>query len=209
MADGQTQREFWEERYAASVAVWSGRVNAVLGDIVAELEPGRALDLGCGEGGDAVWLARQGWQVTGVDVSSTAVGRARGAAAASGVADRTRFVVVDLADWQDEGGYDLVAASFLHSPVEFPRTEVLRRAAGSLSRGGHLLVVGHAALPPWADAPDGHEHSFLGPDEELAALSLEPAEWVPVLAETRPREATGPDGERATLEDAVLLVRRR
>ena len=75
---GEDLAGFWEERYASADAVWSGRVNATLAEVVSTLAVGRALDLGCGEGGDAIWLAQQGWQVTAVDVSPTAIARCRG-----------------------------------------------------------------------------------------------------------------------------------
>jgi 2-polyprenyl-3-methyl-5-hydroxy-6-metoxy-1,4-benzoquinol methylase len=80
--------QFWEEHYGAAERIWSGRANATLVDVVQDLPPGTALDLGCGEGGDAVWLALRGWQVTAVDVSRTALQRAGRHADEAGVADR-------------------------------------------------------------------------------------------------------------------------
>jgi len=208
-AAGEDLAAFWEERYASADAVWSGRVNATLADVVSTLSAGRVLDLGCGEGGDAIWLAQQGWDVTAVDVSPTAIARASFAAQASGVAgERIRWLATDLADWDAEGEFDLVCASFFHSPVVFPRTAVLRRAAQHIVTGGHLLLVSHAAFPPWSDA-DAHGHvSLLSPDEEQAELALDPDEWESVLVETRQREAMGPDGQPAVLDDGVLLLRR-
>jgi SAM-dependent methyltransferase len=204
-------REFWEGRYGGAEQVWSGRVNKVVADVVAELEPGRALDLGCGEGGDAIWLARHGWHVTGVDVSTTAIARGAAAAQAAGVADRITWLATDLASWSEEGAaqrYDLVTASFFHSPLEFPRVDILRRAAGLLARGGHLLILSHGAMPPWS-AHAHEEHHFPGPVEEVENLGLPESEFEVRLAETRSREATGPDGQRATLDDVVVLLRRR
>ena len=67
--------EYWEQRYSGSERIWSGKVNATMASVVAELSPGTAIDLGCGEGGDVLWLAEQGWQVHGLDISTTAVGR--------------------------------------------------------------------------------------------------------------------------------------
>lgn len=206
-----TPAEYWEARYAGADRVWSGRVNRVLADVASGLPVGRALDLGCGEGGDAIWLARLGWAVTAVDLSPTAIARAQMAATDAGLApERLRLIAADLATWTDGNAYDLVAASFFHSwPIEVPRMEILRRVAGLVSRGGHLLVVSHAAAPPWADPAHVHDHRFRSPEEEVAALALDPAAWDVRLAETRRREAFGPDGQPAVLDDAVVLVRRR
>ncbi len=200
--------QFWEERYSGSGRVWSGRPNAVLVDIAGGLRPGRALDLGCGEGGDPVWLAQQGWRVTAVDISSTAVQRGAAAAAEAGVDDRIDWVAADLAGWSDQEAYDLVSAFFLQSPVELDRVAILRRAAARVVPGGHLLVVTHAAPPPWATQLDAHHHDFHTPAEELDALGLDAPEWAAVLAETRHRHATGPDGSFGDLEDTVVLLRR-
>lgn len=223
--------QHWEDRYAADDhAIWSGRPNAALVSVVGDLIPGRAVDLGCGEGGDAIWLAGRGWQVTGVDLSPTAVGRARRAAQAAGIPDdRITWLVGDLdspddAVWGNED-VDLVAASFLHSRARFDRTAALRRATGLVAPGGHLVIVSHAAVPPWSSqhgpGPDGghrhdrgpddapeHGHGFLTPEQEVAALALPPGEWTTVLAETRTRETTGPDGAPTTLDDVVVLLRR-
>ena len=200
--------EHWEERYAGQGPIWSGRVNAQLSAVAAALPPGRALDLGSGEGADAIWLAEHDWQVTGVDISATALSRAAQAAAERGIAsDRIDWVEADLATWEPTGQYELVAASFLHSRLEFPRTAVLRRAAAAVTPGGHLLVISHAAPPPWAEGLDEHTHHFLTPQQEVEELDL-PSHWHTVLAEERTRPATGPDGEQAELTDAVVLLRR-
>lgn len=201
--------DFWEERYAGSARVWSDRVNRVLADVAGSLAPGRALDLGCGEGADVVWLAGRGWEATGVDISPTAIGRAVAAAEAAGLDHgRARFVVADLAAIP-VGVYDLVSASFLHSPVELSREDILRKAMTWVAPGGHLLITSHAGFPPWADVSHGHEHRFLSPQEELDQLDLDAKEWDVVAAETRVREVTTPDGETSALDDVVVLIRRR
>lgn len=212
--------EYWEYRYGSAEQMWSGKVNRVLADVASILPPGKALDLGCGEGGDAVWLAQHGWAATGIDISGTAVRRASEAARAAGLADeQARFVAADLSEFDGAEQFDLVSASFLHSTVTLPREAILRRAATLVAPGGHLLITSHAAPPPWAKglhaSREGeatepvHEHRFPSPEEELAALRLDKAEWETVFAETREREATGPDGVEATLLDGVVLVRRR
>ncbi len=204
--DPNPPADFWEERYASADRIWSGNVNHTFVQVVEQLTPGRALDLGCGEGGDVVWLAQHGWDATGVDISATATRRGADAAKAVGIPDeRIRFVAADLATWTPEGTYDLVTASFLQSPVQLPRADILRRVSDHVAPGGHMLVVAHAAMPPWA-GNHAHHHEFPTPAEEVEALGLEG--WVAEIAEVRTREATGPDGQQATLDDTVVLMRR-
>ena len=199
---------FWDERYGSRERMWSGRPNQPLVDLVGHLAPGRALDLGCGEGADCVWLASRGWTVTGVDVSATAVGRAAEHAAERGVPDgRITWIRADLASWEPEATFDLVSACFLHSPIDFPRSAVLRRAAGAVARGGHLLVVSHAEAPPWASGHDHAEHRFPIPEDDLADLALDGG-WTVLVNEVGEREGRSPDGEPATLRDVVTLARR-
>ncbi|MFD4961073.1 FAD-dependent oxidoreductase [Microbacterium sp. NPDC058389] len=196
----------WEERYAAEDRFWSGRVNATMAAVVAGLEPGSALDVGSGEGGDAVWLAEHGWRATGVDVSATAVRRAAALAASRGV--DAEFRVGDGAA-SVPGEFDLVLASFLHSwEPDFPRLHLLRDAGGRVAPGGRLLVVSHAAPPPWAREVPAHAPVMRTPDEELALLDLDARAWAVEIVEIRRREATAPDGTPAHLDDGVLLLRR-
>lgn len=199
--------DYWEDRYTGSERVWSGRVNSVLEDVAASLTPGRALDLGCGEGADVIWLAQHGWEATGIDISATAIRRATDAARAAGL-DDARFLVGDLSSLTDED-YDLVTASFLHSPVALARDDILRRAADRVVPGGHLLITSHADFPAGAEVPHGHEHRFLNPEEELAQLALDPKEWEVVFAQTRPRQTTLPDARPAEINDVVVQLRRR
>ena len=204
-------RDFWENRYADSERVWSGRVNATMSSLVEDLPAGHALDLGCGEGGDVLWLAARGWQATGVDISATAV--ARGTAQAEAQAERqalgqgrAQFIAAALPDGMPEGPFDLICASFLHSPVALDRRRILQTAAQRVALDGHLLVVSHATAPPWSE----HRH---GPDEmptldgDLTALVPHEA-WEVKVGELRERSATGPHGEDATLEDLVILAKR-
>ncbi|MDP4334033.1 methyltransferase domain-containing protein [Curtobacterium sp. A7_M15] len=203
-----TARAWWEARYAERAGIWSGRVNAVLADVASSLPVGRALDLGCGEGGDVVWLAQQGWEATGVDLSVTAVTRGSRAAVAAGVEERTAFVAADLGSWETAARFDLVTASFLQSwPVAIPRGAILARAAGFVASGGHLLVTAHAA-PPHGDLPEElRSYRFPTPAEDLAAMTLD-AGWEVVAAELRPRTATTPEGSPHEVLDSVVLARR-
>ncbi len=197
--------DFWEDRYASAAKVWSGKVNHAIVQVVSTLTPGRSLDLGCGEGGDVVWLAQHGWDATGVDISATATGRAAEGARAAGITDdRIHFEAADLETWSPTESYDLVTASFLQSPVELPRADILRRVAEHVVPGGRLLIVAHAGMPPWS--MHAHHHELPTPDEEVAAFGL--AGWTVEIAEVRSREATGPDGQYATLHDTVVLLRR-
>jgi SAM-dependent methyltransferase len=209
MAEETTPAQFWETRYAESDRIWSGRVNQVLAETAGTLTPGRALDLGCGEGGDVVWLARQGWQVTGIDLSPTAIARGRAAAEEAGVADRIQLVAADLATWSTEDSYDLVTASFLQSQVALPREEILRKVGTLVAPGGHLLIVSHAEPPPWAGADHAGPHTFPTPEGDVQTVASDPATWEVLIADRREREATGPDGTTGTLIDGVVLVRRR
>lgn len=210
MTESPTPARFWEARYADADRVWSGHVNDVLADVADGLTPGSALDLGCGEGGDAIWLAEHGWTVTGVDLSPTAIARGRAAAAAIGIDDDVHLEAADLATWHATHEHDLVCASFLQSwPVEIPRDEILRRAKGWVAPGGLLLVVAHAGAPSWADPEHGHAHAFRSPEEDLAALALDPRDWRVLACETRERAVTAPDGAPASIADAVVLVQRR
>jgi SAM-dependent methyltransferase len=199
---------FWNNRYAERDQIWSGNPNQALVLAAESLRPGRALDLGCGEGADAVWLAERGWEVTAVDVAATAVTRAKALAARRGVPDRITWLVADLATWEPTGPYQLVSACFLHSPVDFPRATVLQRAAAAVAPGGDLLLIGHAEAPPWADTHAHAHHRYLSSAEELAELQLDDQLWTVVISEDRAREAEGPGGEAATLRDAITLVHR-
>ena len=213
---------FWERRYAESDRIWSGRVNQALAAIAADWTPGRSLDLGCGEGGDVLWFAERGWEATGIDLSQTAVARARVEAADRGL-DGAHFVAADLADWvaqsaQIDGSdqpFDLITASFMLSPVELPRQQILRAALTRLAPGGRLVVLTHVAPPPSMEG--NHDFGFLSPADELEQLGLGLSEdvhevegWTVEVAEVREREgaAAGSDEQQLHMEDAVVVVRR-
>lgn len=203
---GGPGERFWEEHYRASTRTSSGRPSGALVRFAGPLPEGTALDLGCSQGDDAVWLARRGWRVTAVDVSSTVLARAAKNAQTAGVSNLIEFQRHDLAGTFPEGRFDLVCALFLHSPVEFPRTRVLRAAARAVAPGGLLLIVEHASVAPWSWAdPDT---VFPTPEEALAALGLDPSRWHNEFVGAPERRATGPNGQTATVIDNVIALRR-
>lgn len=202
-------RATWEEHYSARPRVWSGRVNAQLAEIAPNLTafPGRrALDLGCGEGGDALWLAENGWTVVAVDISTTALDRARADAESRGLSDRIDFQQHDLDHSFPGGRFDLVSVQFLHSTVAMDRPAILRRAAAAVASGGSLLIVDHGAAPPWATKM--HHHDFPSPQAVLDGLDLDPEQWRQMRVGVVDRAAQGPDGEDAVLRDNVIWLRR-
>lgn len=216
-----TAQEHWNTRYSDATRIWSGRANAALVAEVADLAPGTALDIGSGEGADAIHLASLGWNVTALDVSDVAAARAAAAAEAAGVGERIDWVVTDLETWQPAATVDLVVACFFHSRLPgFPRERILRRTADAVAPGGRIVVVSHAEPPPWSKLAQGHGRSEGHghgsqpgqelPDlpQELATLGLDDA-WDLETAEVREREAVGPDGTAATLLDIVIRARRR
>ncbi|MEU5692888.1 class I SAM-dependent methyltransferase [Actinosynnema sp. NPDC020468] len=198
--------QFWEDFYRDR-PVWSGNVNVALKREAAKLTPGTALDLGCAEGADAIWLAGQGWRVTGADVSTAALARAEKAAADAGVV--VDWQVHDLAETFPAGEFDLVSAQFLHSPVALDgeRESLIRRALGSVAPGGVLLVVGHVGWPTWATEQRHHDVHLPTNPEVLASLDLGP-DWRVEVDEVVPREVTSPEGVAGTTDDGVLVIRR-
>ncbi|WP_055566378.1 class I SAM-dependent methyltransferase [Streptomyces atriruber] len=200
----ESAEQFWERHYRTH-RDWGTRVNPLLAETATPLLPGTALDLGCGAGGDAVWLAQQGWHVTAVDISVTAVERLRERARHLGVVDRVTAAQHDLAGGLPAGRFDLVSAQYFHTPFPLLRTHVLRAAARSLRPGGLLLIVDHGSTAPWSWNQDPARH-FPTPEEVAADLGLDPARWPVLRAEMARRRATGPGGETATVVDNVLLI---
>ncbi|MDQ0383893.1 SAM-dependent methyltransferase [Streptomyces sp. DSM 42143] len=199
--------EFWEARYRDTDRVWSGRPNDLLVREASDLAPGTALDLGCGEGADAVWLASRGWRVTGVDISGTALERAAGHAAEAGVGDRVVWERHELGRSFPEGSFDLVSAQFLQSPVELDQRAVLRDAARAVADGGTLLLVLHAGWPSWQTEPP-FDAVFPTLDGVLAELALPDGEWMIETKETVRRPSVSPEGVEGFREDHVWRLRR-
>ncbi|AXK34224.1 class I SAM-dependent methyltransferase [Streptomyces armeniacus] len=206
--DELTGAAYWDARYRESDRIWSGEPNAVLVKETDGLEPGRALDLGCGEGGDAIWLARRGWRVTATDISQVALDRAAAHAAEAGVAeDRIDWQRHDLGETFPDGTYDLVSAHFLHSYDDMPGERIMRSAAAAVAPGGVLLIVGHSGWPSWQENPHPGVH-FPTPEEVLAGLRLADGDWEVLRCEEHERIQQTPDGQTGTRTDNTVKVRR-
>ncbi len=197
------EREDWDRRYEDSELVWTATPNRFLVSEVKGIEPGAALDVGCGEGRNAVWLAEQGWRVTGVDFSEVGLEKARRLAEARGVS--VEWVLADLRAYQPAAGaYDLVVVLYLHLPAE-ERRAVHGAATRALRPGGVLLVVGHdlTNLTHGYGGPQDPAIIF-SPDDvaaDVAELSIERAERVERVVPTD-------DGERRAIDALVRAVRR-
>ncbi|MFB9908990.1 class I SAM-dependent methyltransferase [Allokutzneria oryzae] len=198
---------FWDGVYATRPAASAPRPNARLTEIVTGLPPGDALDLGCGDGGDALWLVGQGWNVTAADISAVAVERLAALAGSHGLGDRVTAVRHDLGGAFPQGEFDLICAHYLHTPFDLDRAAVLRSAAHALRPGGRLLVVDHGSAAPWSwnQDPDAR---YPSPREVAADIDLDPATWTVERADTPRRTATGPGGQSAEVIDHVLVIRR-
>lgn len=197
----------WEERYRSHPsAIWSGRPNAVLVAETADLTPGHALDVGCGEGADALWLAERGWQVTGVDISTVALARAEAEAASRGV--DIDWVQADLlVDPPSADAFDLVTAHFMHLPPA-ERESLYARLAAAVAPGGTLLLVAHHPSDMHTTMGRPALHGMFFTAEQLAA-HLQAELWDILLTEARPRTAIDPQGKTITIRDTVLRAQRK
>jgi SAM-dependent methyltransferase len=190
----------WDERHAARDPIETHEPDPTLIVTCSGLRPGRALDLACGDGRNAIWLAANGWEVTAVDFSSVALDRAAASARAGGVT--VTWQQRDLLDWQPAvRAFELVTLVFLHLPGD-QRSVVYAAAAGAVAAGGRLLVVGHdrANLTEGVGGPQDPGVLFTA-DEVVAAL---PEGFVVERAGTV-RRGDGPD--RVPI-DAVVVARR-
>jgi len=177
-------RDQWNARYAAQPLLWVVDPNPFLSGELGDHPPGRALDLGAGEGRTALWLAERGWHVTAVDFSDVALDRGRQRVEAAGVPGTVDWVLADLADFDPAGAgaaYDLVLLMFIHLPAD-RRRRLLRAAAGALAPGGMVLVAGYdttnAAKPEGGGGVRNPELLFSPEDivADLDGLRIERAE---------------------------------
>jgi SAM-dependent methyltransferase len=194
----------WDERYASTELVWTAEANRFVVEELAGLAAGRALDLGTGEGRNAIWLAERGWQVTAVDFSAIGLAKAAELAAGRGVTG-IRWVEADLRGYQPGPAvYDLVLLAYIHLPPdEFGA--LLQMAASALAPGGTLLVVGHDV--------DNIAHGHGGPqDPRILHRAPDVVAALPGLAIQRAEQARRTvltdDGERTAIDTVVRAQRR-
>jgi len=194
----------WDRRYAGRELVWTSEPNRFLVQEVGELEPGRALDLGCGEGRNAIWLAGRGWQATGVDFSEVGLEKARQLEDARGVG--AEWIAADLLDYRPEPGtFQLVIVFYLQVPAT-ERTAILGNAATAVAPGGTFLLVAHDASNIGEGYGGPQDPSVLYTAEDVvrdlegSGLRIERAERVERPVQT-------PDGERIALDALVRASR--
>ncbi|MBD9732645.1 class I SAM-dependent methyltransferase [Streptomyces sp. H28] len=194
--------QHWEQMYRSRDHVFSGEPNPVLVGEVGGMAPGRALDVGCGEGADAVWLARRGWQVTAVDVSATALQRA--AAAAPDVRDRVSWEQADLAVTPlPAQGFDLVSVHYFPLRRQ-PGHTALHHLLDAVAPGGTLLFTTHAREDLTASG-DFDPDDYHQPDDIAPLLG---GAWKILVNETRPRTGPAPAGTQHTRDSVLRAVRR-
>lgn len=193
----------WDRRYSTTELIWTAEPNRFLVDEATGLQPGRALDLGAGEGRNAVWLASQGWQVVAVDFSAVGLEKAADLASRAGVG--LDLVVADATDELPEPGFDLIIALYLHPPPE-QRRLAQHNAAAALAPGGTLLVVGHDTtnLTDGVGGPQDPSVLF-GPEDVTTDLADTGVEIV--RAERVQRSVPAEAGPRTAVE-ALVRARR-
>lgn len=191
--------EFWDERYREREQLFSGNPNGVLVAETSELSPGQALDVGCGEGADALWLARRGWCVTAIDVSRVALERA--ASAEPDVNDRVSWIHGDPTTMPPPAGaFDLVSVHYFPLERE-PGHAALRGLVAAVAPGGTLLYVGHDP----AEVDDSHDvYAYYQPGQVGELLD---ADWVVESDEIRDSTDPPPEGTHHH-RDLVLRARR-
>lgn len=195
-------KNYWDETWDGERApmMSSGDSNPHLVHEIGELEPGTALDAGCGAGAEAIWLAAKGWDVTGADVADTALNYAEDRAAAAGMAGRIAWIQADLSVWEPETQYDLVATHYAHPAMG--QLDFYDRIASWVAPGGTLLIVGH--LHQHGSAVDAHPPSEASTTVAAVADRLDLAGWEVATAEESSRSVTGPGGHLTRIDDVVV-----
>lgn len=200
-------KNYWDRTWSGERApgMSSGDPNPHLVHETGGLVPGMALDAGCGAGAEAIWLAAQGWDVTGADVADAALGYAKDRAAAAGVADRVRWVQADLSVWEPDTQFDLVTTHYAHPATG--QLEFYDRIASWVAPGGTLLIVGH--LHQHSSAGDTHPPATASATAAAITDRLDPAVWEIVTAEESQRLVIGPGGRPNAIDDVIVRALRR
>ena len=200
--------EHWQQVRAGSPAGHDVPVNPYLAQEVSGLAPGTALEAGCGDGAEAIWLARAGWRVTATDIAQEPLARAAGRAGEQGLGDRIEWVRADLGSWEPPQAFDLVTTHYAHPAM--PQLAFYDRLSAWVAPGGSLLVVGHLH-PDHGSHHGGHgsHHDHQPPAQaSVTAASiterLDPAVWDVVTAAERARTLDTPGGGQVTLQDVVV-----
>lgn len=201
-------KDYWESHWQKALERGAGREippNPYLANETSSLVPGAALDAGCGEGAEALWLAAQGWEVTAADISSEALARASERASKAGVSDRVRWIEADLSTWEPDTRFDLVTTHYAHPAM--PQLAFYERISDWVAPGGTLLIVGHLHTPD-----TGHSHGH--PPEEASVTaasitaSLHPALWDVLTAAEQVRSLSNRAGGAVQLHDVVVRATR-
>jgi ubiquinone/menaquinone biosynthesis C-methylase UbiE len=196
----------WDARYAAAELVWGAEPNRFVAAEFADVSPGRVLDIACGEGRNAIWLATQGWFAVGVDFSAVAVERARARAEQAGVRNSTEFVVGDaVAGHLPAGPFDAVVIAYLQLAAT-DRARAFRHVAKLVAPGGVLLVVGHDTtnLSEGVGGPQDPAVLFT-PDDVVADIG---DDFAIRKAQRVYRTVPTPEGERTAVDALVVATRR-
>jgi thioredoxin reductase/SAM-dependent methyltransferase len=201
----------WDHRYAGD-QMWSGNPNGTLVHEVTDLSPGRALDVGAGEGGDAIWLAEQGWQVTANDISQHALGRVAAEALRRGLTVECHHADANTLDAFDADVFDLVSAQYASIP-RTPDDRAVHNLLRAVAPGGTLLVVSHDLVPMRAPIDTTTTSRAFDPDayvtvDHVAAVLTGAPAWEIELHEKRPRPS-GAASASHHVHDVVLRARRR
>ncbi|MDN5745357.1 MAG: class I SAM-dependent methyltransferase [Nocardioidaceae bacterium] len=228
-------KDYWDQIWTGERAgsMSTSDPNPHLIKEISGLETGTAIDAGCGAGAEAIWLASQGWRVTGVDVADAALAFAEERAVTAGVPGQVEWLQANLSTWEPDTGYNLVTTHYAHP--ETPQLEFYDRIASWVAPHGTLLIVGHLHHHGTEDRDHqqdhqqdhGHTHEHAegrtgehtgehtGPPAEASATAaaiverLDPASWTVVTAEESERTMTGPGGRPTTIRDVVVRAVRR